>query len=418
MTAVDARRNRSAASNEATATPNVADGKGLQLNGSSQYVTFGAGAGAEGARTSRSSCGSCAPAPASARHRRRRHRQRDPADHEGPRGDRDAGEPEHELLPRHRRRHGRLVADFEDSASGANHPVTGTTAVTSNVWHHAAAVYDTAPTPGACTSTACSTARCRSAATSPRVDEHPARRHRHRDQQHRRGCRLLPGRRRRGAHLEHARTGAQIQAGMTPDQLRHRPTRPLGLRGERRHDRSTASPGPTAPPSAARRGCRARRTRRRNDPPPPHPQASPATAGGGAGRDLLEHQHRGRPRRLRRVPLGDAAGRHDGHADQRTFAGGPPTTSTSPWRTASCTLRRVGRGRRRAPLAGLRARSHDGQEAAAHALEFNGSTQYVTFGAAPALNSHHLHDRALVPAQRRRRGHQHRLAAASPTPSR
>ena len=37
---------------------------------------------------------------------------------------------------------GALVADFEDSATGMNHPVTGTTAVTSNVWHHAAATYD------------------------------------------------------------------------------------------------------------------------------------------------------------------------------------------------------------------------------------------------------------------------------------
>ena len=39
---------------------------------------------------------------------------------------------------------GVLVADFEDTANGGNHPVTGTTAVTSNVWHHAAATYDTA----------------------------------------------------------------------------------------------------------------------------------------------------------------------------------------------------------------------------------------------------------------------------------
>ena len=35
-----------------------------------------------------------------------------------------------------------LVADFEDAASGANHPVAGTTPITSNVWHHAAATYD------------------------------------------------------------------------------------------------------------------------------------------------------------------------------------------------------------------------------------------------------------------------------------
>ncbi len=41
---------------------------------------------------------------------------------------------------------GQLVADFEEAQSGAspslNHPVTGTTVVTQNVWHHAAATYD------------------------------------------------------------------------------------------------------------------------------------------------------------------------------------------------------------------------------------------------------------------------------------
>ena len=37
---------------------------------------------------------------------------------------------------------GVLVADFEDTVNGGNHPVAGTTVVTSNVWHHAAAVYD------------------------------------------------------------------------------------------------------------------------------------------------------------------------------------------------------------------------------------------------------------------------------------
>jgi fibronectin type 3 domain-containing protein len=36
---------------------------------------------------------------------------------------------------------GRLVADYEDTAGGANHPVTGTTVVTSNVWHHAAVTF-------------------------------------------------------------------------------------------------------------------------------------------------------------------------------------------------------------------------------------------------------------------------------------
>ena len=37
---------------------------------------------------------------------------------------------------------GVLVADFEDAASGTNHPVYGATAVTDDVWHHAAATYD------------------------------------------------------------------------------------------------------------------------------------------------------------------------------------------------------------------------------------------------------------------------------------
>ena len=42
----------------------------------------------------------------------------------------------------------KLVADFEEGATGTtpglNHPITGTTIVTSNVWHHAAATYDAA----------------------------------------------------------------------------------------------------------------------------------------------------------------------------------------------------------------------------------------------------------------------------------
>ncbi|HEY3338612.1 MAG TPA: LamG domain-containing protein, partial [Propionicimonas sp.] len=37
---------------------------------------------------------------------------------------------------------GTLVADFEDTINGGNHPVTGVTQVSSNVWHHAAVTYD------------------------------------------------------------------------------------------------------------------------------------------------------------------------------------------------------------------------------------------------------------------------------------
>ncbi len=35
-----------------------------------------------------------------------------------------------------------IAADFEDSATGLNHPVLGTTPIVNNVWHHAAATYD------------------------------------------------------------------------------------------------------------------------------------------------------------------------------------------------------------------------------------------------------------------------------------
>ena len=46
-----------------------------------------------------------------------------------------------------------LTADFEDLATGANHFVVGTNAISSNVWHHAAATYDGGKS-GASTSTA------------------------------------------------------------------------------------------------------------------------------------------------------------------------------------------------------------------------------------------------------------------------
>jgi hypothetical protein len=35
-----------------------------------------------------------------------------------------------------------LAADFEDTATGSNHPISGATAISLNVWHHAAATYD------------------------------------------------------------------------------------------------------------------------------------------------------------------------------------------------------------------------------------------------------------------------------------
>jgi len=35
-----------------------------------------------------------------------------------------------------------LAADFEDTATGLNHPISGTTAIVNNLWYHAAATYD------------------------------------------------------------------------------------------------------------------------------------------------------------------------------------------------------------------------------------------------------------------------------------
>ena len=86
------------------------------------------------------------------RHRRRhehRHRRRRPApSRSSPRAAArpTARQPRHELVPRHRRRAPTCSsADFEDNATGLNHPVTGTTADhVSGVWHHAAVTYDTA----------------------------------------------------------------------------------------------------------------------------------------------------------------------------------------------------------------------------------------------------------------------------------
>ncbi|NOY80785.1 MAG: hypothetical protein GXP31_07245 [Kiritimatiellaeota bacterium] len=39
---------------------------------------------------------------------------------------------------------GKLVGDFEDTATGANHPITGTTTIQNDTWYHAALTYDTA----------------------------------------------------------------------------------------------------------------------------------------------------------------------------------------------------------------------------------------------------------------------------------
>ncbi len=141
VVAVDTSANASAPSNESSASPAASLGNGLQFNGSNQYVTFGAAPGLDapaftletwfkrtgaGVGTSTGSGGIASAIPLITKGR---------AEAEGSNVDMnyflgiDATT-------------GKLVADFEDMASGQNHPVTGGTTVTSNVWHHAAATYD------------------------------------------------------------------------------------------------------------------------------------------------------------------------------------------------------------------------------------------------------------------------------------
>src|SRR5215210_3049820 len=114
----------------------------LQLNGSSQYVTFGAAPGlgatqftletwfkrtGAGAGTSTGTGGLASAVPLISKGR---------AEGEAP-----ANLNMNYFLGIDATS-GKLVADFEDTAGGVNHPVTGLTVISSNVWHHAAATFD------------------------------------------------------------------------------------------------------------------------------------------------------------------------------------------------------------------------------------------------------------------------------------
>src|SRR3954447_1052761 len=142
----DTSGNASTASAEAIATPAPSGPHALEFNGSSQYVTMGAAPSLGAAQftletwfkrtgagigTSTGSGGIASAIPLVTKGR---------AEAEGSNVDMnyflgiDATS-------------GKLVADFEEGVGGTgplglNHPVSGTTVVTSNVWHHAAATYD------------------------------------------------------------------------------------------------------------------------------------------------------------------------------------------------------------------------------------------------------------------------------------
>ena len=143
VVSVDTSTNRSAASAAASVTPSVAAGAAVDLDGTNDYVTFGAapalgvtnftletwfrrdGAGV-GVTTGTGGITSAIPLVT--------------------KGGAEAETPANVNMNYFLgidATTGMLVADFEEAA-GPNHPVTGNAVVTSNVWHHAAATYDAA----------------------------------------------------------------------------------------------------------------------------------------------------------------------------------------------------------------------------------------------------------------------------------
>ena len=150
VTAVDGSTNQSLASNEANATPTVPPSMALDFDGVNDYVTFGNGAGLNvtdftietwfrrdgaGVSTTTGGGGIASAIPLVAK------------------GAQQAETPLNvnmnwflgiDTKGTPALTDDTLAADFEDNATGLNHPVLGTAVVTSNVWHHAAATYDTA----------------------------------------------------------------------------------------------------------------------------------------------------------------------------------------------------------------------------------------------------------------------------------
>ena len=174
-----------------------------------------------------------------------------PADHEGSSRGRDAAG-RRQLLLRHRRRPGKLVADFEEAqvaqggtTPGLNHPITGTAVIAADsTWHHAAATYDGTTwnlyLDGALDGTLAWAGPANAADQRQDRDRHLAEHRRHRC-----AARLLRRRHRRGADLEQ-----RAQPGPDPGRQEHRD-----------HDRrrpacsapgtSTRAPAPASPTAPA-----------------------------------------------------------------------------------------------------------------------------------------------------------------------
>ena len=140
LVAVDGSGNRSGAA-ETTVTLTVPN-RGLTFNGTNQYVTFGAAPGLNastftletwfrwtggGGGTSTGSGGIANAIPLITKGR---------AEAETP------ANVNMDYFLGIDATTGVLVADFEDSATGLNHPVSGLTTISPNAWHHAAVTYD------------------------------------------------------------------------------------------------------------------------------------------------------------------------------------------------------------------------------------------------------------------------------------
>jgi hypothetical protein len=140
--AVDTSANASSPSNEASAAPDPAAGAGLHFDGVNDLVTFGPAQttlgtatftietwfkrDGPGVATSTGTGGVTDAIPLVTKGR---------AEAEGSNVDMN-------YFLGIQASTNKLAADFEDLATGANHPVIGTTTITSNVWHHAAATYN------------------------------------------------------------------------------------------------------------------------------------------------------------------------------------------------------------------------------------------------------------------------------------
>ena len=126
-----------------------------------------------------------------------------------------------------------IAADFEDMATGANHPVYGTTTIVNNTWYHAAATYDGTTWRLYLNGNLEATLAVNQ---TPSIRHHPACRPRRDDPIHWRDPGSLPGCDRRSPRLERGpNTGADHRGYQQPADERLWSRGPLGSQRGLRH---------------------------------------------------------------------------------------------------------------------------------------------------------------------------------------